>query len=201
MKQILNEMRTQTLKTTLASILLSVILLGSYACSNDKKGAEQQNSQPFELTIHAAAMTGNVEVVKQYIAAKADLNEKDPYGTTPLTITATFNKPEITRLLIEAGADLNAKIGDGSTILHVAAFFGRTNIVKMVLAEGVDTKVRNNFGVTALESIQTSFDSVKMIYDQLLKDLAPLGLVLDYDELKASRPIISKMIIDHQSSH
>lgn len=196
-----NTMKTQALKTTVASLLLSIILFSSYACSGEKKANAQAANQPFELTIHAAAMSGNIEAVKEHIAAKTDLNEKDSYGSTPLSVSATFNKPEITKLLIEAGADINAKIGDGSTVLHVAAFFGRTDIVKMVLAAGVDTKVRNNFGATALESIQTSFDSVKMIYDQLGKDLAPLGLELDYDEIKASRPVISKMIIDHQSAH
>ena len=194
-------MKTQALKTTIASLLLSIILFSSYACSSEKKANGQTNSQPFEMTIHTASMTGNVEAIKEHIAAKSDLNEVDAYGSTALSNSATFNKPEITKLLIEAGADINAKIGDGSTVLHVAAFFGRTDIVKLVLDADVDTKIRNNFGVTALESIQSSFESVQMIYDQLAKDLAPLGLKLDYDELKASRPVISKMIIDHQSSH
>ena len=194
-------MKTQTLKTTLASLLLAIILLGSYACDNSKKEGQKTSNAPMGESIHTAAVMGDTETIKKLSAAKADLNEKDEYVSTPLSISATFNKPEVTKLLIEGGADLNTKLGDGSTVLHVAAFFGRTEVTELLLAEDIDTKVRNNFGVTALESIQSSFESVKMIYDQLSKDLAPLGLKLDYDEIKASRPVISKMIIDYQSTH
>lgn len=193
-------MKTQTLKSTLATFLLTVILFSTYACNSSDKQGEKETNQPFEITIHTAAMTGDVAAMKKFIDAKSDLNEKDPYGATPLSITATFNQPEITKILLEAGADVNTQVADGSTALHVAAFFGREDIVQMILSSGVDTRIRNSFGVTAYESIQGPFESVKMIYDQLAKDLGPLGLKLDYDQIKASRPVISQMIATHQNA-
>ena len=67
-------------------------------------------------------------------------------------------------------------------------------IVKALLEKKADVTMRNNFNSTALESVSGSFDDVKPIYDQLSKDLGPFGLKLDYDQLKANRPVIAEMI-------
>jgi ankyrin repeat protein len=44
-----------------------------------------------DISIHIAAMQGNLEAVKQHIAAGADVNAKDVNGYTPLD-WAIFNK-------------------------------------------------------------------------------------------------------------
>jgi len=193
-------MKTQTLKTTLASLLLAIILISTYSCSNEKKDSNKVANNPVGVTVHGAALMGDTQSMEKLIKAKVDLNQKDEYGSTGLSIAATFNKPEIAKMLVEAGADLSIQSADGSTALHTAAFFGRTEIVEILLAKGIDTKVRNNFGITAQESIQAPFANVKMIYDQIAKDLGPLGLKLDYDQIKSARPTINKMINDHLSS-
>ena len=193
-------MKTQALKTTLAGVLLAIILFGSYACSPDKKAGQEASNQPFEMTIHMAAVTGNTSALNEHINAKSDLNEKDQYGASALHIASTFNKPEIVKLLIEAGADLNATSADGSTALHTAAFFGNKEIVELLLAADIDKSVRNNFGTTALESTRVPFDNLRMIYDQVGKGLEPLGLKLDYEEIKTARPVIAKMISEHKAS-
>ena len=193
-------MKTQTLKATIASLLLTFILLSGWSCSNQKSSQTQVQTVGPELPIHAASVMGDVEAINEYIKANADLNAKDEYGSTALTISATFGKPEVTRLLLEGGADINATGADGSSALHTAAFFGRTEIVKMLLSEGIDTEIRNAFGVTALESVRVPFSNLKMIYDQVGKDLKPLGLELDYEQIKASRHEIVKLIQDHKRS-
>jgi hypothetical protein len=58
--------------------------------------------------------------------------------------------------------------------------------------------VRNSYNSTALESVTAPFEAVKPIYDQLSKDLGPLGLKLDYKELKQNRVIIADLIKNHQ---
>ncbi len=145
-------------------------------------------------SLHMAVLQGNIDAVHQHIKAGSDLNAKDAYGSTALLIAATFGKTEIARALIEAGADIQIKDRNGSTPLHVAAFFCRPEIVKALLDKGADRRSRNNYGNTALESVAGPFEDVKGIYDQLGAGLAPLGLRLDYERIRATRPKIVEML-------
>lgn len=191
-------MNTLTLKPLLR-LLFATMLSGLFACSGSSDKTDTIEAP--KMSIHEAAFTGNSKVVEGHIKAGSDLNVKDEFGSSALVIAATFNKPDIAKLLIEAGADINTKGADGSSLLHTAAFFGRKEIVAMLLEKGVDTSVRNSFNATALESVQVPFEAVKMIYDQIAKELGPLGLRLDYDRLKAVRPEIAQMIEDYNNSH
>ena len=40
--------------------------------------------KPPDISIHEAAGTGNIEAVKQHLAAGTDVNAKDNYKSTPL---------------------------------------------------------------------------------------------------------------------
>ena len=72
------------------------------------------------VDIHKAAELGNIEVVKQHIAAGTDVNAKDDWGGTPLHYAAIEGRSEIVELLIAKGADVNAKSSDGGTPLDWA---------------------------------------------------------------------------------
>lgn len=174
---------------------LTIIFLGTVSCNQAReKSSKETKVEVPSTTIQEAAFFGKTDAIKGHIAAKTDLNQKDDYGSTPLHIAATFGKTDVALLLIEGGANLNEKSADGSTPLHTAAFFGRTEIVKALLKNKADVTIRNNFNATALESVSAPFDDIKPIYDQLSKDLGPFGLKLDYDQLKANRPVIAELI-------
>jgi len=100
----------------------------------------------------------------------------------------------VARALINAGADLDHQNYQGSTALISAAFFCRTEIVEALLDNGADKTLRNNYGHTALESISAPFEKVRGVYDQVGKDLGPLGLKLDYDYIEKTRPRIAEML-------
>jgi uncharacterized protein len=184
----------KTLKLKSLDILILIAILYS-SCSVQSKDEGQQPT----TTIHEAAFMGNVQQIERHIAAKSDLNEKDPYGSSPLTIAAIFGKNEVAGMLIDAGADINIKSADGSTPLHSAAFFGRDEIVEMLLAANADLSVRNNYGATALESVNAPFADMKPVYDQIARDLGPLGLKLDYERLEKIRPVIAEMILNNSN--
>jgi ankyrin repeat protein len=147
------------------------------------------------MGLEEAAMNGNTEAVRQHIAAGTDLNKRNPEsGSTALSTVATFGQTEVAILLIEGGADLEVKNNEGSTVLITAAFLCREDIVKALLAKGADRNARNNAGSTALESVAGPFNEVKPIYDILRAVLGPLGLELDYERIRKTRPKIAKAL-------
>jgi hypothetical protein len=198
-------MKTQKIISAklVTTAMLVVILLTIASCGSGQEKSVRENEQssvsetkvkPPGMDLHAATFMGNLEAIQQHIKAGSNLNEKDEYGSSPLTIAATFGKTEVAKALIKAGADMNCKNNDGSTPLHTAAFFCRIEIVEALLKKGADKNLRNNYGSTALESISGPFDNVKGIYDQISKDLGPLGFKLDYEYVKETRPRIAEML-------
>ena len=101
------------------------------------------------ISIHDAAGGGNIEAVKQHLAAGTDVNAKDKGGGTPLHFAAT---KEIAELLIVKGADVNAK--DGFLMaapLHHAAQTGLYEVSKLLITKGADVNMKNNPGQTPLD--------------------------------------------------
>ena len=72
------------------------------------------------MSIHKAARDGNIETVKQHLAAGTDVNAKNDIGRTPLHFAAWKGHKEVTALLIAKGADVNAKYIVGDTPLDMA---------------------------------------------------------------------------------
>ena len=75
-------------------------------------------------SIHDASRYGNIEAVKQHLAAGMDVDARDAEDKTPLQHAAFGGYKEIVELLIAKGADLNAKDDVGTTPLDWA--YGET---------------------------------------------------------------------------
>ncbi|MBR8537802.1 ankyrin repeat domain-containing protein [Carboxylicivirga sediminis] len=176
-------------------MVLSFILMSACTSKGQSNKVSEQAEKPAKvMDIHAAAFMGDVKAINYHIKAGTDLNQKDEYGSTPLIIATTFNRVEAAKALIDGKADLNLKSKDGSTPLHVAAFFCRTEIVEYLLDNGVDKNLTDSYGSTPLQSVAGAFAEVKPIYEQINRDLGPLGLRLDYEELEATRPKIAELL-------
>ena len=102
-------------------------------------------------SIHRAAETGNIEAVKQHLAAGTDVNAKDRGGSTPLHYATGRNYKEIAELLIAKGADVNVKDKFGGTPLHDAAHRGRKEIAELLIDNGADLNVES-YGETPLDT-------------------------------------------------
>jgi peptidoglycan/LPS O-acetylase OafA/YrhL len=186
-----NRMEESVMKKIITATLL-IILLSMAGCR--KQDNSDNEKKPPRVSLHVAALQGNLDTVKQHINYGSDLNEKDAYGSSPLIIAATFGKTEVARALVDAGADIQITNNEGSTPLHIAAFLCRTEIVKALLDKGADKNALNKAGRTALESVAGPFDDVKGIYDSIAKGLKPLGFKLDYERIKRTRPRIAEMM-------
>ena len=89
-----------------------------------------------DISIHQAAAKGNIEAVKQHIAAGTDVNAKDWSKMTPLHQAALYNRKEIAELLIAAGADVNAKGAGGSTPIDWAIQLDQPEIADLLRKHG-----------------------------------------------------------------
>ena len=197
-----SKQKTVNYKTIIT--LLAVVFIVGTAFQNKKSASDAnpvrltQTSQPVnsqQMSLHAAVITGNLEMVLYHIKTGSDLNEKEPEGGSSPLITATvFGQTEAALALINAGADVNQTNNEGSTALHAAAFFCRTEILEALLTHGADKSIKNNAGSTAAESVAAPFEAVKGIYDYFSKVYEPLGFSLDYEKIKSTRPVIAKML-------
>ena len=195
-KSLSNSMLTKAILP--AAILLTIVI---YAQQEDlpKEQVQSAISEAVpEVSIHMAALQGDNKAIHQHIAAGSNLNKPEPSaGSTPLITASLFGKIEVVRALVEAGADVNYQNKEGSTALHTAAFFCHPEIVGILLDNGADKNIRNNAGSTPLESVLAPFEAVNGIYDYFGNTLGPLGLQLDYEHLKITRPKIADMLQDN----
>ena len=146
-----------------------------------------------------AAVTGNLEAIKQHIEAGTDLNQKDPNPVgskgSALNAAAAFGYTEVAIALIEGGADVNQKDKEGATPLHTAAFFCYPEIVQSLLDNGANKTIKDNDGQTALEMVQFPWSVTKGIYE-LLDGIIfkPAGKPLDYNRIQKTRPQVAAII-------
>jgi hypothetical protein len=179
------------MKTLNAIVVLNILLI----LNGCNKQQEKVEIAPPKVDLHSAVVTNNLDLIRQHIKAGTDINVLEPtHASTPLITAAALGRPEAAKILIDAGANMNIKNNEGSTALHAAAFLCRTDIVQALLAKGADKTIKNKVGQTALETVQAPFDDVKMVYDAVGAGLKPLGVVLDYEQIKEARPKIAEML-------
>ena len=98
-----------------------------------------------------AAEDGNLNGVKEMIAAGADVNARDNDDGTALirTAWASFRDShiEIVKALIVAGADVNARTKVGNTALMMVTGPDQTKIVETLIDAGADVNAVNNRGL------------------------------------------------------
>ena len=99
-----------------------------------------------------AARAGDLEVVKRYLAAGADVNFRNQLGFTPLHVAAQEGHNRIAELLIAKGANLNTT-GRliGTTPLDSAALLGHKGMVELLIHSGADVNPQIITGETPLQ--------------------------------------------------
>jgi len=169
-----------------APLQVSVLAILAYGCST--------LPPPPTTDLQTAAQEGNAEEIRLHIAHGSNLDEKDVNGSTPLITAALFGHLEAVKALIEGGADLNLKNNSGDTALTSAAFLCHTEVVQVLLDNGADKNVRNNSGTTALDIVAGPFEDLRFVYDIVKSMFEPLGLTMDYEHIKETRPTIAAML-------
>ena len=161
------------MKHLLLTTIAVVVLVG---CGESKQSAPAPKTEPVEpvaeaaktepptakapyISIHKAAGEGNIDAVKQHLAAGADVNAKR-YGTTPLHSAAFDGHKQLVELLIDNGADVNAKDEIEGTPLHNAALGGHKEIAELLIAKGADVNAKDDAGKIPLD-VATQFKELE----------------------------------------
>ena len=129
------------------------------------------------ISIHKAAEEGNIYVVKQHLAAGADVNAKNKYGDTPLHYAAWMGDKEIVELLIARGANVNARNFSGfgeHTPLRNALFAGHKEIAELLIANGAKVNPKFSMGRTILHEV--AYEGLKEAAELLIANGAKVNV-------------------------
>ena len=181
-----------------ATIILSAGCGGSSSQSSNKEEKTSIPPKPPAISLFDASAKGNLDAVKQHIAAGTDLNQLDPneQGSKDscLGVAAAFGHKDVAIALIDAGADMGYRNKNGSSPLHIASFLCYPEITQALIDKGADTNARDNEGGTALDAVLLPWSQAKGIYDLMNSIFEPLGAPLDYDRIKSTRPEIISIL-------
>ena len=143
------------MKLIILTTIAAVLLVG---CGESQESSPSPETKPAEsvaeasqpepttvkapyMSIHFAAWSGNIKVVKQHLAAGTDVDAKNEWEATALLKAAREGDKEISELLINNGADLNAKNEVGKTPLDYAIENNHTDIADLLRKHGGKTGV------------------------------------------------------------
>ena len=156
------------MKHLLLTTLAAVLLVGC----GESQPPEPPTAKAPDISIHDAVREGNIEAIKQHLAAGTNVNAKDARdgGKTPLMHAVFWGHKEITELIVANGGDSN--ITDdivGATSLHYGVLGhdwivseDRYRIVEILIENGAEVNAIANKGRitkgggTALDMANTS---------------------------------------------
>ncbi len=115
------------------------------------------------LPLFYAAKAGDVKGIKKLLALKADINNADSDGRSPIG----YAHDSVIAFLIQEGADINHQDTDGDTPLMDNIYEEET--AKILLKLGADKSIKNKNGETAYDKIKDD----KGIDDEFKKLLKP----------------------------
>lgn len=114
---------------------------------------DSRDKEPRPGELLDAVAHGDYNGVKRLLERRANFDERDVNGNTPLHRAAYFGNTDIVRLLIEKGANVDARNKQGETPLMSGAqcySISREAIVRTLLAAGANIDIKDNHGNTVL---------------------------------------------------
>ena len=126
----------------LPRILLVLLVLGTLLPIRTAAAADERLAQ--------AAAQADLQLVRQLLAARADVNAADADGTTALHWAVWADHPETVEELLRAGAAATSPNAFGVTPIYTAAERGNAKIIRRLLAAGATANGTDRSGETVL---------------------------------------------------
>jgi ankyrin repeat protein len=91
------------------------------------------------------------KILTRLIQMKADINEADSSGKSPLMTAIDGKNVRMAKILIENGCEMKQQDKDGQTVLHyLASRSGFLDIMKQIISKGASVSVKDNSDRTPL---------------------------------------------------
>ncbi|MCX5640559.1 MAG: ankyrin repeat domain-containing protein [Planctomycetota bacterium] len=113
-------------------------------------GTESPERMSQRTALHFAAESGNMDIVKMLLDAKANPNAQDRTGKTPVTVAAERGKTDVLTALLAAGGDANARDQVQGSPLLWASGLGTTETVVILLKANANPNIQDVNGMTPL---------------------------------------------------
>jgi len=128
-----------------------------------------QTARPAEAQTRAGAVPRNVtERLPASRTSKADVNRRNPDGSTPLQWAVYNGDVAEAKRLLRAGADVSLANKYGATPMSLAAEVGNAEMLKVLLEVGADVESPNADGQTALLAVARTgnVEAAKLLLDR-----------------------------------
>jgi ankyrin repeat protein len=125
------------MKTGLIAVLLAFVALSGMA----------QAQSP---NLFVAARTNDLTSARALITNKADVNQQDDKGYTPLIMATYYGSYDVAQFLLDHGAATEKKDSSGRTALMGASFKGDERDVALLLQHGADANAKDSKGLTSM---------------------------------------------------
>lgn len=119
---------------------LLVLIGGSALCANPTGTTD----------LHRAAHEDRLDELVRLIDGGADIDDKNRYGVTALSLACRNGNTAMVKALLEAGADPDLDLPGGETPLMTAARVGLVDPVRLLVEAGADVAATERKGQTAL---------------------------------------------------
>src|SRR3990167_6078549 len=120
-----------------ASTWLWIVLASSPAAAQVPPSADEIARY---TGLHAAAAKGDIMGIAVAGMARANLEQRDRNGRTPLHVAAFLKQYAVARALLAAGANTNALEAQKYDIVTIAAVANDVDMLKLALAAGASAK-------------------------------------------------------------
>ena len=134
----------------------------------------------FCCPLYAACFNGSLETVTHLLKAKANVNQPDCLGRTPLQVAAQRGYIVLVQDLLSKGADVNAMDAHGYTPLLTAVSERHIKVVSVLLEHQADAHHCDHNGLTALHI--AAENGAKSIVELLLEHDSTLAYQNSYDQ-------------------
>jgi ankyrin repeat protein len=130
----------------------------------DQSDASEENLFGKNTPLITAAECGQLNLVKELIAARADVNAHGFFETTALIESASHGHIECVKVLIEAGANIDGRdreYGGNTALIKAAA--GHTECVKKLISVGANINVQGYHEHTPLMMASAHIECLKVL--------------------------------------